>query len=191
MILALCIELLEKAQKSEMLDISSERDKLTGAFGRDKLFDDLKKIQLLAKFKGSNWSVLLIDIDNMKRFNLHNGHVKGDELLSQFVLLVRNVCGVHDKIYRYSGNEFVVFLENYSPNDARSLASRICDMSSSTMSVGQPENCGDPHCGGPVKMSVSIGMVLNPENYTSGSLIECAQTKIYKIKESGGNGILY
>ena len=74
-------------------------------------------------------SLIMIDIDDFKIFNDHNGHVAGDNLLKQLSrVLVKSVREV-DLVFRYGGEEFAILLpeteKNGSPAVARRLRSQI------------------------------------------------------------------
>ena len=53
------------------------------------------------------FSVLFMDLDNLKRINDVYGHNKGDEYLKGFSKIIGDVVGAEGNAYRFAGDEFV------------------------------------------------------------------------------------
>lgn len=58
--------------------------------------------------------VAMIDIDFFKRYNDFYGHLKGDQLLANFAMLLKKCLTEYD-IVRYGGEEFLVIGKSQSP----------------------------------------------------------------------------
>lgn len=56
--------------------------------------------------------LLFLYFDNFKQVNYVYGHLQGDEILNEFVKLLRWIFRDSDIIFRYGGDEFVVLLTN-------------------------------------------------------------------------------
>lgn len=95
-------------------------------------------------------SLLLIDIDDFKRFNDTYGHQCGDMVLKQLAGILKNSVRNIDILARYGGEEFAVVLPNENVEKATLVAHRICETIRSTPFSFEK--------GISVKVTVSIGV---------------------------------
>ncbi len=143
---------------------TGEMDILTGLPNRLKLERDKEKLLKLKK------KVLFIDLDDFKKINDQYGHEAGDETLKIIAQrLSRIVRKDRDYVYRYGGDEFLVFVPNES--DAKVVADRIKKVLSSPVRLKD---------GTIVKVGVTIGIADMCESI-DGS-IKMADTEMYKRK---------
>ncbi|MGN1003719.1 MAG: diguanylate cyclase domain-containing protein [Oscillospiraceae bacterium] len=74
-------------------------------------------------------SLILFDINNLKRTNDLHGHQEGDFLIVAVARCIRDIFGEKGKCYRIGGDEFVVILKDGSASgidaDLQSLRARI------------------------------------------------------------------
>lgn len=77
-------------------------DHVTGALNR-------KAFELCTHKDG----IAIVDLDSLKFINDEHGHRKGDMMLKSLATQLINSFG-HDNVYRLSGDEFVVIVENQS-----------------------------------------------------------------------------
>ena len=61
----------------------------------------------------------MLDIDHFKRVNDNFGHLIGDEVLLLLARLMRANFRLHDKLYRFGGEEFVVLMRCPDARDAQ------------------------------------------------------------------------
>lgn len=94
------------------------QDKLTGVYSRN-IFEEEK--HLLGEFS----YVLLIDIDNFKQVNDTYGHDYGDIVLKSVASVIKADIRKNDKLYRYGGEEFILFLSNVNEQITKEIAERI------------------------------------------------------------------
>ena len=114
----------------------SEHDTLTGLLNR-KTFDEsfLKataepRIQIAADAERrsvqSGVTFLgVLDIDHFKRVNDTYGHLIGDEVLLLLSRLLRTTFRIHDRLYRFGGEEFVVLLRCANQDGAARAFERL------------------------------------------------------------------
>jgi diguanylate cyclase (GGDEF)-like protein len=77
---------------------------------------------------GQAVSVLMIDIDNFKRFNDTFGHLVGDEVLCAVARALTNVLRRDgDVVARFGGEEFAVVLPGSDADAAMGVADRLVD----------------------------------------------------------------
>lgn len=132
---------------------------------------------------GHHASVILLDIDNFKRFNDRFGHPAGDAALKAVADALRSAVRTFDVIARYGGEEFAVILPETGEQGARDVAERIRAAIGAcvfTTSSG----------GRPARLTASLGIATAPEDgRTPASLIEAADVALYRSKESGRNRV--
>ena len=117
----------------------SERDTLTGLLNR-KTFDDafMRSAAVLQgqarqrsgdnerrHMSGAQAWLGVIDIDHFKNVNDNFGHLIGDEVLLLLSRLMRSCFRLHDQLYRFGGEEFVVLLRAHSASDAAAAFERL------------------------------------------------------------------
>ncbi|MFD2706960.1 GGDEF domain-containing protein [Salibacterium lacus] len=66
----------------------------------------------------SKIGILFIDIDNFKKINDQFGHVVGDSLLQKCAEIVVNACKGKGKVFRKSGDEFLMIIDQTMDIDA-------------------------------------------------------------------------
>ena len=92
---------------------SLERDYLTGLYNKRTFEDMLKQTLAFRQRTGDyNLAVLMVDLDNFKRYNDENGHIKGDELLALVGSTIKSAVRESDCAARYGGDEFIILANN-------------------------------------------------------------------------------
>lgn len=99
-------------------------DSLTGAFKQVRLLPDLTAEQERLKLSGATYSLLMLDID-LKEINQNHGHSIGDEVLRASIFSIRDALSAKDKIYRYSGAEFVICLPGQNMDAAELIKEKL------------------------------------------------------------------
>lgn len=99
------------------------RDLLTQLYNRYYLEDIFKRVQGEV-LRGSNYSILWIDVDDLKVINDTYGHVAGDEFLKYVAKIIKGNCRVEDIPVRWGGDEFLVILKT-DLEGAKKAAQRI------------------------------------------------------------------
>lgn len=88
-------------------------DDLTKTYNHRKLYQDIKRYLEIQKRHKINFTVLLLDIDNFKKYNDNYGHKVGDKILKKVVYILKKSIRKYEKIYRnYNGDEFVVIFSH-------------------------------------------------------------------------------
>lgn len=129
-------------------------------------------------------ALLMIDIDNFKRFNDEHGHLCGDLVLKNVASLVKHNCRQIDTAARYGGEEIAVILGRTEMGYALNVAERI---------RRQIEASSVTHDGKELKATVSIGVAeLDPAiEETNNTIITRADTALYYSKHHGKNRVSY
>jgi diguanylate cyclase (GGDEF)-like protein len=99
------------ARTIKRLEEQAMTDSLTGLYNRRHLEERLRQEVAKARRYAQDLSVLMIDLDDLKRFNDTFGHPQGDKLLQELtaILLAETRRDV-DVVARYGGDEFVVVM---------------------------------------------------------------------------------
>ncbi|WP_258239681.1 tetratricopeptide repeat-containing diguanylate cyclase [Pseudidiomarina homiensis] len=97
-------------QANAQLADQSLRDPLTGLLNRRAMQQELQRQE--REQQPSNDAMVLLDIDYFKRINDHHGHSAGDEVIRAVAQRLLDVCRDNDKVIRWGGEEFLIYLKN-------------------------------------------------------------------------------
>jgi diguanylate cyclase (GGDEF)-like protein len=100
-------------------------DSLTGLRNKNAFKEELPQLLSMEKRTKQNCSVLMIDFDHFKEVNDSLGHLAGDNALKIMADLINNQVRDSDIVYRFGGEEFIVFLPNTTSLTAQVLAEKI------------------------------------------------------------------
>ncbi len=164
------------------LESLSEQDALTGLKNRrffsDHLDQELKRSQL----SGSQFSLLMIDIDHFKSINDTYGHLVGDACIrSVGQLLQRMFKRQGDIVCRYGGEEFVVVVPDVESSKVMDLAEMV-----RRRMAEFPIHCGEQH----LMVTVSVGVLIvraPAKSDTTTIILNRADQALYEAKAAGRN----
>ncbi|MDD5236384.1 MAG: diguanylate cyclase, partial [Candidatus Omnitrophica bacterium] len=127
--------LLHEADQKEFYQELSILDGLTGLYNHRHFFEVLpREIERAERYK-HEVSLLMIDLDDFKKFNDTNGHLAGDKLLQDLsAVLVRGVRSA-DMVFRYGGEEFTVICPETPKQDGVDVAKRIFNLARERVAV--------------------------------------------------------
>jgi len=168
-------------EKNKELEFISITDKLTLLYNR-RHFDSCLNIEFeRAERSNSAISLILFDVDNFKVYNDTNGHVPGDELLTELAQVIKNNIRQIDLPFRYGGEEFVILCPNTDSNSAYLEAERIRDaVMKHDFKFKEKQPLGF--------VSVSVGISSYPENVGSKTELKTlADDALYQSKKTGRN----
>jgi len=160
-------------------------DSLTGIANRRGFDHQFSKEWLRMRRSKTPLSVLLCDVDHFKKFNDVYGHLAGDECLVIISSILKNTINRgSDFVARYGGEEFIIVLPDTNHNGAKKVALKICK------NVIERKQ---PHSASPTSayVTISIGVVTvnNVLNFPPQQIINEADKALYKVKNTGRNGI--
>lgn len=158
--------------KSAVTDPGSE------AFDKRILLHDLDIMIKHIKRYGGVFSVLFIDVDELKRINDNYGHVSGDKVIEKIVAVLLGHRREADTVYRFGGDEFVMLLPECAKQNAETIALKLYKgIRNTSFKVGDTT----------VAIAASIGVSFfnrsNVENVKA--LLEVADRALYRAKRTG------
>jgi diguanylate cyclase (GGDEF)-like protein len=153
-------------------------DALTGLGNRHWMKDMFEREVGRARHSGKSLCLMMIDIDNFKRFNDEYGHISGDRVLAAVSEALREYLRPTDLIARFGGDEFAVLLPGLELVQAQQTAERlrqqVASLSPTSLSTA---------------ITISIGVSKNQENDDVASLVQRADAAMYAAKEQGRNRV--
>lgn len=155
-------------------------DALTGLLNR-RAFDDILN-SLMGKTDKACFA--LLDLDHFKQVNDVYGHQVGDNVLKFTSSLLKKYVSEHHFVARYGGEELSIIMPDTDMKDALKICEdiRINLANSRLKRKGKSESIG--------QITVSIGVSNLNADDSVDSLIERADTALYKAKETGRNKVV-
>jgi diguanylate cyclase (GGDEF)-like protein len=164
----------EMSRKAELLEMVAMKDSLTGLYSRQAFEMRLKgSLDSMAR-GGSDFVLILFDVDKFKDINDQLGHVAGDKVLQKVAQCLKLTFRERDFIARYSGDEFVAMIERLPEEMAREKVLAFKKILAKRRFVSQKS--------GPVKVKVSAGIAISMSGDTPEALIERADRAMYDAK---------
>ena len=180
--------LVKLVQGQSKLHKASNIDMLTGVANRKTLMIKGEKLLHKAIAMNTNFSVLIINIDNLKKVNDEFSHKLGDMLIKQVAELGENFMRKTDAFGRLGGEEFAAFLPNTSSLQAKMIAERFREsVATHTWQVDEEFNAFK-------NLTVSIGIAnsidFNEKELSDlEALINKADSLLYQAKDQGRNKV--
>ena len=113
-----------KAANNKLSDLA-RTDVLTGLANRRCFLEQLELMLKLSSRNGTPLSVIILDVDNFKKFNDNFGHQAGDEALKLVSASLAQVVRGSDLAARYGGEEFAVALPNTDEQGSVTISERV------------------------------------------------------------------
>ena len=156
-------------------------DRLTGLLNRAAMERDLARETALAHKNSQPLTIAMVDLDHFKRVNDSYGHPVGDVVLQVMAERFLESLRPRDRVYRYGGEEFLVFLPETSLTDAESVLERL-----------RRKACTQPVHNGSITITqtVSIGVAQVQPGAPYATAIALADKALYSAKNAGRNRIV-
>lgn len=166
--------LMDEANKKSYYYDLSILDGLTGVYNHRYLHEVLDREIIRARRYPQSLSLLMIDVDNFKKYNDTNGHMAGDELLKSLTNLFVRSLRTLDMVFRYGGEEFCILLVETNKEGARLAAERLLNL----VRISLPS-------------TISMGVAEFPtDSKEKDQLIDKADKALYKAKTTGKNKVV-
>ena len=154
-------------------------DALTGLINRGA-FD--RTVKGLAAMPGAHFSLVLLDVDQLKRVNDEHGHLDGDRVMLAVAEVLKNAVRDTDLVARYEGDEFAVLMRDAG---LRLSESRIYNAVSA---ITHGRLTADD--GRSVQFTMSGGIAELSPGDTVASVTRRAIDALAEAKHEGGNQIV-
>ncbi|HMI92596.1 MAG TPA: sensor domain-containing diguanylate cyclase, partial [Polyangiales bacterium] len=162
----------------ETLRNQSIRDPLTGLFNRRYLEETLPREISRAARDRQALGLLMIDVDNFKRFNDSFGHEAGDHVLLEIGRLFQLNARAGDVASRMGGEELLVMLPGASLECSAQRAEQLRAAVASLTLQHRETPLG--------RVTISIGVAAFPQHGSTGEeLMRAADAALYRAKREG------
>lgn len=168
------VKLFEKIQRQ------ATTDGLTGLVNHKTFYDILEKELWRLRRFGGQISLIMVDMDNLKKINDVYGHRAGDKAIREVSKRIKGCIRQIDTAARYGGDEFAVILLNTSLPEATVVAQRMVNAVAGSPTTWNKEEI-------PLSISVGLGQYdaeSTPEDVTSRS-----DQALYAAKQAGKNTV--
>ncbi|MBI5936663.1 MAG: GGDEF domain-containing protein [Betaproteobacteria bacterium] len=168
----------ELARANESLHRLSLTDALTGICNRRCFETSLETLFKQAKRYGTEFSLLIMDVDKFKSYNDAFGHPQGDIALREVARVLRAHARDSDFVARMGGEEFGVLLPRTGSDGAMILAERFRQGIEATVWPNRP-------------ITISIGVATFRADVASPDyLLKLADEALYQAKGNGRNCVV-
>ncbi len=155
----------------------ASKDKLTGLYGRDSFvlwwYQNCKKKDYRDAF------LFILDVDDFKLINDRSGHNQGDMVLKSVADQLKRSVRYESQVCRWGGDEFVGIF----PGDYSQAGERLKDLSRNIEKASADAGAG-------ITVSVGYADVHSTGNvYDIPGIVAVADKALYKVKQTGKNGI--
>jgi diguanylate cyclase (GGDEF)-like protein len=159
-------------------------DQRTGLYSHSYFEEKLNEYLKSAREQKQPLSLVMVDLDDFKKYNDAFGHPQGDKLLGFFGQLVKSQCEPKGLFAaRYGGEEFAIIMPGYPKDQARAFIDQFRKQVNDTPFEGVevfPHGC----------VSFSAGIIeINRETFDKSQLIEWADRALYAAKAKGKNTV--
>lgn len=163
------------------------RDPLTGLYNRRFAGPQLAAIASCAREEGTEFAVMVMDLDRFKQVNDLYGHAAGDQVLVEVARRLAMNLRETDVLARIGGEEFLAILPRSCMKTARRVAERLCQAMEN-----QPIRL---QSGEELVITVSIGVAVagaeGEASFAIERLVEQADLALLESKGAGRNQVTY
>lgn len=124
------------------------------------------------------FAIGILDIDHFKRVNDEHGHDIGDKVLVHVAKRVQKVLRSNDKLYRWGGEEFVIYFDFVDPETLDKVGDRLLHAIRHT----PIEPAGT--------ITASLGIAISSDFESLETLLIRADAALYHVKENGRDNLL-
>ena len=165
---------MDRADLFEKLKEQALTDGLTGLYNQRTFHHLLQKEIEKAKRREEPLTLILIDMDGLKRINDRFGHVTGNEAICHMASLIKENTRESDYVSRYGGDEFAIILPGCGLEAGRVMGEKLAGKfrTRKLRKVGS--------------VTGSLGLVsIVPGDISASELVSLADRAMYAAKSRG------
>jgi diguanylate cyclase (GGDEF)-like protein len=117
--------------------------------------------------------LILIDIDDFKKFNDEFGHLYGDKILKKTAKFLKESVREFDIVARWGGEEFPIILRGTNLKQAKKRAEVILKKARKNLPI-----------------TLSIGIIQSNPKYSAKQIFDKVDKALYRAKRKGKNQIV-
>lgn len=162
---------------------ASRHDPLTDLPNRRYIGSRLKELVSLSQRKGTDFALILLDLDYFKSINDKYGHEAGDSVLCEVARMLSQTLRSCDIAGRWGGEEFLVVMPETTQEQATEVARRLM---SELKAVKLPSSSHDPereHA--PPILTSSLGLSTYKTGESYEETVRRADDAMYRAKAEG------
>ncbi|MFA5180859.1 MAG: diguanylate cyclase [Syntrophales bacterium] len=173
-------ELRESEGRYQELSIT---DNLTKLYNSRHFYNQLTSEVNRSTRYNRSISLIMMDVDNFKKYNDSFGHLEGDGVLIRLAEVIRNGLRRLDQAFRYGGEEFVVILPETTGEQGRLIAERIRE--------SFRQETFTPAPGKNTHVTVSSGVAELHQQEDMMHFIDRADKNMYAAKAAGKDKVVF
>ncbi|HEX7154601.1 MAG TPA: GGDEF domain-containing protein [Thermoanaerobaculia bacterium] len=158
------------------------RDDLTKAYNR-RFFESYldEEIERSRRY-GALFSIIFLDLDDLKMVNSFYGHLGGSRVLQEVAKRILGAVRGIDKVVRFGGDEFCIILPQTDQDQAVAVANRVRKaLSASPLKIDATVE---------ISITASFGIATYPTHGMSKEgLIRQADAAMYRVKSTTKNAV--
>ena len=163
------------------MEEKAKMDQLLSIYNRKYFFYLLENIN--KENPNKSYAIVMVDLDDFKKFNDKYGHQVGDEILIETSEVIKSMLDEEDIIARYGGEEIIIYINNvrsieYTYNKIEAIRLRV-------------ENNKIIKDGIEISVTASFGIGYYPKDGKNiNEVIQVADKFLYRSKSIGKNTVL-
>jgi len=171
----------EREKLTKKLETLARTDQLTGLPNRRDIVERIEYELIRYGRTNKTFSLLMCDIDFFKKINDLYGHEAGDLVLKELALIVQKELRKSDTMSRWGGEEFLILLPETTSQGGVLIGDKIRQLI-------------EDHCfiynENEIKLSLTIGVCEFEKSMDINSIINNADSALYKGKQQGRNRVI-
>lgn len=155
------------------IEVYASFDEMTGTYNRRIGFDILEYL-IDQKSDEFTFTIVFIDVNDLKKVNDLYGHNYGDQLLKDTISILKSAITVTNDIVRLGGDEFLVILPNCGSNKAYAVMNGVKEKIEAFNEQKHRK----------YTVSISYGISEYENNMKADAFVETADKKMYAAKRN-------